>query len=101
MPSVATGKLSGVADQELKPETLAFIFEQVRDAPASQLRGVDALDSKMVQAFAAAGVIVGLAAAGADKRDALTGALVSVGVAAFVIVASGAVYSLGTRGFRV
>jgi hypothetical protein len=44
------------------PETLDLIFEHVKDAPEKQLQDVTALDSKYVQVFAGASVILGAVA---------------------------------------
>ena len=44
-----------------KQESLEFIFEYIKEAPEKQVQTADALDTKMVQIFGAASIIIGLA----------------------------------------
>lgn len=45
----------------LNQETVDFVFEFTKDAPEQLIRDGEALDTKMVQVFAAASVVMGLA----------------------------------------
>lgn len=86
----------------LAPETLDFIFEHVRDAPDKQVSAQENLDSKIVQVFAAAGVVLGLAGlSDISGRGGTPGALLVVAVIAFVVVAAVTFYSIWARRFRV
>ena len=85
-------------DAELAPETLGLMFGLAREAPDGQLRAADAVDSKISQAFAAASVLIGLAAVHGPKRDNLATAFLA---AAFVILAVVSVRALWSRRFRV
>jgi hypothetical protein len=46
---------------DIKPETLDFIFDYTRDAPERQLQDAKDLDNKMAQLFSVASVVIGLA----------------------------------------
>lgn len=83
------------------PAALELVFELAREVPAAQLHASDNVDSKIFQSFAAAGVVLGLAASHDAKRDALTTAFNSVAIAAFLFVAVVAVYVLWSRRYRV
>ena len=89
-----------MAEDSLSDETLDFIFDFVRDAPDQQLASADALDSKMVQVFAVAGVIVGLAAAGLSSKSTVVGLILAVSIAAFVVAAVASGYALWVREMR-
>jgi hypothetical protein len=88
-------------DAELAPETLRLMFELAREAPDGQLRAADAVDSKIFQAFAAASVLIGLAAVHGPKRDNLATAFLAAAAAAFLILAVVSVRALWSRRFRV
>jgi hypothetical protein len=83
------------------PETLDLLFELSKQAPEEQLRASDAVDSKIFQAFAAASVLVGLAAVSGVKHSNVTAAFVSAAVLAFLVVAASAIWALWTRRYRV
>lgn len=44
----------------LKEDTVRFIFQYIQGAPELQGRDIDALDTKVVQVFSAASVVIGL-----------------------------------------
>jgi hypothetical protein len=102
----------GVKEPTLEPDTLDLIFELSRRAPDDQLRASDAVDSKTFQAFAAASVLIGLAAihgpsvlVGAathePKHDRLEIAFLAGAVGAFVLLAVVAIRALWSRPYRV
>lgn len=57
--------LQEVPPPEYDPDTLEAIYQAVKDAPLTQLRDVDALDTKIMSSFAAASVVIGLGGLGA------------------------------------
>jgi hypothetical protein len=75
----------------INAETLNFIYDYTKGAPEEQFKDVEALDSKMIQVFSAASVIIGLGGlsqSGGGLAAALfillaVGAYVGVGIAAF------------------
>jgi hypothetical protein len=97
--------------EQLEPETLDLIFELSRTAPDGQLRASDAVDSKIFQAFAAASVLIGLAAihepsvvgktVHGAKHDNLETAFLALAVAAFLLLAVIAIRALWSRSYRV
>jgi hypothetical protein len=93
--------LTPARPRELKPETLDLLFELARKAPDEQIRASDAVDSKIFQAFAAASVLIGLAAVGGVKHGKVTTAFVSLAVVAFIVVAVAAIWALWSRSYRV
>lgn len=86
-------------EQTLQPETLDFIFEQSREVPDTQMRTAEALDAKTVQVFAAATVVIGLAAAGGIRGHASVGWLVAAAVA-YLVALVAAITALDVRDFR-
>src|SRR4051794_31167688 len=50
----------GMSDHELDPKTLDTIFNLIKDAPERQIDNANTLDTKMVQIFGAASVVIGL-----------------------------------------
>lgn len=60
------GTMTTTIDSPQQPskETVHFIFEATKDAVERQMRDFEAFDTKMVQIFAAASVIIGLAGFG-------------------------------------
>ncbi len=88
--------------KEVRPDTLDFIYEHVRDAPAEQKRSQESLDSKMVQIFGAASIVIGLAGVtsrGLNAGDTVNALLVGA-VLAYVVAAVMALLGLRTRKFR-
>jgi len=49
-----------MSSQELDPKTVETIFDLVKNIPERQLDNANTLDTKMVQVFSAAGVVIGL-----------------------------------------
>lgn len=47
--------------EEINRETLSAILEYTQEAPERQIKDVEALDTKMVQIFSAASIVIGLA----------------------------------------
>jgi hypothetical protein len=108
----AAGVVDGDEEPQLAPETLDLIFELSKRAPEEQLRASDAVDSKTFQAFAAASVLIGLAAihgpsvlVGAathePKHDRLEVAFLATAVGAFVLLAVVAIRALWSRTYFV
>jgi hypothetical protein len=89
-----------LADVELRAETLDFILDYTKDAPRRQAEVSHMIDTKALQVFAAASIVLGLAAAGPLREGA---AVWLFGVALFVYVgaAVAAFFVLRTRDFRV
>jgi hypothetical protein len=81
-------------------QTLDLLYELTRDAPSAQLQASDAVDGKIVQTFAAAGVLIGLAAVHENRSDVAT-AFVALAVLAFFAVAAVGICSLRGRQYRV
>lgn len=84
-----------------RPETLALLFDLARESPGEQLRASDAVDSKIFQTFAAASVLIGLAAIHNVKQGHLITAFVSAAVLAYLLAAAVATWALWSRRFRV
>src|SRR5438105_10633570 len=83
------------------PETLDSLFQLAKEAPETQLRAADAVDGKIVQAFSAGGVLIGLSAiAGARHSDTIAAFLV-IAVVAFFVLAFLAIRGIWSRKFHV
>ena len=85
-------------------ETLDFLFEYTRKAPQRQLEAVDALDNKASALFSASAVVVGLAGIGIWNKQEFppgAGVLLSVAVAAFLVVGAMVLYSSWLRRHRL
>jgi hypothetical protein len=89
-----------VPDKVLSGETLDFIFDYTKEGPERQLGDVDALDSKMVQVFSAASVIIGLGGLSGHSGGVAGAILIALAVVAYVVVGLAAVKHLGVRTFR-
>jgi hypothetical protein len=86
---------------EPDPETLDLLFSLAKEAPEAQLRAADAVDGKMVQAFSAGGVLIGLSAiAGSRHSDAIAAFLV-LAVVAFFALSALSIRGVWSRQFRV
>ena len=79
--------------------TLDLIFREAREVPESQMRTAEALDSKTIQVFAAASVVIGLAATGGIQGHASIPVLIAA-VVAYLAAVVGAFASLRVRSFR-
>jgi hypothetical protein len=85
---------------DLRPDTLDFILDYTKGAPARQADTSHEIDTKALQVFAAGSIVLGLAAAGPLRHGA---AAWFFGAALFVygVVAFAAFSVLRTRDFRV
>ncbi len=92
----------GRMSKELRPETLDFIYEHVRDAPAQQRQTRDSLDTKMVQIFGAASIVIGLVGVSSGELDGggMVDALLIAAVTAYVATALITFYGVQVRRFR-
>lgn len=72
-------------------DSLEFILEHIRDAPEKQIQAIDTLDSKMIQIFAAASIVIGLtgfgSASGAGTLDAMPLVLALIAYISVAVVA--------------
>jgi hypothetical protein len=87
-------------DDRPTEETLELLYELTREAPNAQLQASDAVDGKIVQTFAAAGVLIGLAAVQGASGDVATG-FVALAVLGFLVVAAVGICALRGRQYRV
>jgi hypothetical protein len=88
---------------ELEPldETLELIYEQTRGGPARQVAAAEAIDSKAVQVFAAASVVLGLGTFAASDLNTLSAVLYALAAAAYLRAGWAALKILRTRSYRV
>ena len=88
--------------QEINPDTLEFMWSATKEAPERQLESARAADTKMVQIFAAASIVIGLAgfATGGAVSDRAVGSLIAAALAAYIFSAFFAFLHLRTRRFR-
>ncbi len=83
-------------------ETLDLLFDVVRDAPERQLRAQEVLDGKIVQVFAAATVILGLAGISGGVAETDAPSCLILAALGFYAIASGAAgYAIWPRSYRV
>lgn len=82
------------------PETLDFILDYIKDGPKRQLEAASAIDSKALQVFAAASIVVGLASAG-PLRHGTAAWVYGAGLFVYLAAAAAAFDVLRTRKFRV
>ena len=95
---------SDSGEPSVPTETLDFLFEYTREAPQRQLEAVDALDNKAFALFSVSAVVVGLAGIGIWNKQELppgAGVLLSVAVAAFLVVGAMVLYSSWLRRHRL
>ena len=90
--------MSATTSPVLATETVDFLYEAGKGGLDLQIHTADALDSKTVQAFAAASVVVGLAAVSGSGRN-LT--LLATAVLAYTVVSVATAIGLWTRELRV
>jgi hypothetical protein len=83
---------------ELKPETLDFLFDFITPLSERQLQAADALDSKAVQVFSAASVVIGLLAL---ARETVAGGFLVAAALLYLGVAVSTFYAIKVRQFRV
>ena len=82
-------------------DSLEFILEHIRDAPEKQIQAIDTLDSKMIQIFVSASIVIGLtgltSASGSGRLDVVPLVLALI---AYVSVAAIAILHLWPRDIR-
>jgi hypothetical protein len=88
------------ATERLRPDSTDLIYAATADARTEQLRAADAQDAKATAVFAAATVVIGLAAAG-SQHGTTQSVLVGLAVAAYVVTAVAAVLCLRIRRFSI
>ena len=82
-------------DNNIKQETLDFIFDYTRDAPERQLQDAKDLDNKMAQLFSVASVVIGLAGlANSNMGEGQTAWPLVVALGLYVVAAGVALISL-------
>lgn len=86
-----------MSTSEITDETLDFIYQHVVDSPERQLKAADSADSKLVQVFAAASIVLGVVLA---TRTLPTGYVIAVAVC-YALAAGAAGYGLWTREFKI
>ncbi len=87
-------------DDRLSDETLTFIYEHIKDAPERQAQDWRDLDSKLIQVFGAASVVLGLGGLAGAQHHSLAGTLLLLlALAAFALVAAAAFIQLRPQQF--
>jgi hypothetical protein len=76
-----------MSQQDIDPATLDLIFDVTRQGPPNQFREMEALDAKLVQVFAAASVVIGLAGVAGVGRSNIVGFFLAIAVAAYMATA--------------
>ncbi len=89
-----------VSPAQPQPETTDFIYEATAASRERQIQAAQAHDTKATAAFAAATVVVGLAAASSFVGHAAT-VLVALAIVAYIVAAGAAVICLLSRPFSV
>lgn len=88
-----------VEAEEGDPQTLEFLVGAMERTLDRQLGAVDGLDAKVVQVFATASVVIGLAAAGLHGARHATLCFLIAAVVAYVATVGCAAVSLWIRGY--
>jgi hypothetical protein len=88
------------ATDRLRADSTDLIYAATADARPAQLRTADALDTKATAVFAAATVVLGLAASGSDDGTAQA-VLVGLAVAAYIAAAVAALWCFRIRRYRI
>jgi hypothetical protein len=89
--------------EQLRKDTLDFIFDIVKDAPEAQLHNAEALDAKIIQVLSVASVVVGLVGFGIQKEvlnQVRHIVPLLVGVVAYILVVCLAIAHLRGASFR-
>ena len=83
-------------------DSLEFIFDHIRDAPERQIESADSLDSKMVQIFVSASIIIGLAGLSSNTVNVTGWELIPLmgAILSYVAVAWVALMHLRPRAMR-
>jgi hypothetical protein len=84
---------------QLRPETIDFLFDHLRESLEKQLATVDGLDGKVFQVFAAGSVLLGLTAVGQPER--LQPWLLLGALAGYAGVSAAALAAVWPRNWRV
>ena len=78
-----------------------FILDHIRDAPEKQIQAIDTLDTKMIQIFVSASIVIGLAglssASGSERWEVVP---LVLALLAYVSVAAVAIIHLWPRDIR-
>lgn len=88
---------------KLRRETVEFILDYIKDTPERQLRDMTDLDSKTIQVFSAASIVIGLAGLSAIQgatKPAVLGLLVDA-LVTYVAVAGLSVWHLFAKRVKV
>lgn len=99
-PRCCNGTLPALARVNLRIETLDFILDYTKGTPRRQAEVAHMIDTKALQVFAAASIVVGLAAAG-PLREGTAAWLFGAALFIYVAAAVAAFCVLRTRDFRV
>ncbi len=82
------------------PEAIQFILDFTRGAIPQQLRDVEALDSKIIQVFSVAAVVIALGGLSVKTESLTIAALLISATVAFGVAALAAVYALLPRSYK-
>lgn len=100
LPAMSAGA-NPTAQFEINPDALQFIYEATKDVPHRQRQRGEAVDSKAVQVFSAATILLGLM--GVGVADAIAGrelALYAGALVAYVAAAISAFWAFRPRTWR-
>jgi hypothetical protein len=89
-----------LAGVKLQAETLDFILDYTKATPRRQTEAAHMIDTKALQVFAAASIVLGLAAAG-PLRKGVAAWLFGAAICVYVIATVTAFMVLRTRRFRI
>jgi hypothetical protein len=89
-----------LADVELRPETLDLILDYTKGTPRRQAEVAHMIDTKALQVFAAASIVLGLAAAG-TLREGVAAWLFGAALLVYLVAVVAAFSVLRTRDFRI
>ena len=82
-------------------DSLEFVLDHIRDAPEKQIQAIDTLDTKMIQIFVSASIVIGLAglssASGSERWEVVP---LVLALLAYVSVAAVAIIHLWPRDIR-
>lgn len=87
----------GPSAPEISEETIEVIYQATKDRPAQQLRDIDALDSKIVQVFGAASVVIALAGIGNVQQTGSTAPVMGLVAAVICYLLVGALSLFNLR----
>jgi hypothetical protein len=78
----------------IDPATLDLIYEVTRHGPPNQFREIESLDAKLVQVFAAASVVIGLAGVAGVGRSSTLAFFLAIAVVAYIAAAAAALWGM-------